>query len=164
MARKKKTPKGKVRAQAAKRDKKTKATRAAGNAKNSRKAKPARKMKRRKRPILQERAQPETFISPSEHFSQQKPESETALLDKLATEPIDVPQIAEAAPSADNKARKSVPHAITSVIAAGVVGAITLFFFMTIMKFPLLYALAVAVPVFVALAIMINGLLEERAR
>ena len=132
--------------------------------KSVRRAKPARRAKKSARninaprKIVEERISHETFQLPvAAHRAQQE-----ADVPEINIYPLDVHPVAKAEAAPAKTA--GMPHLATSVLAAGAIALITLAFFLMFMQFELLYALAVAIPVFFAFAIAINGMLEERRR
>jgi hypothetical protein len=79
--------------------------------------------------------------------------------DEAGIHPIEVQPVA-----IDKPEKEDVPSFATAALAGIAIGMITFAFFAFFMKFEPLYAAAVAIPVCLAFAIAINGVLEEKKR
>lgn len=135
--------------------------------------KPAKKIARRQkkrsfpkrninspRVLVQNKISPETFELPmrKDEGAKRWQESKAAALHHEYARPLEVPQI----PPEEKPKAAGMPHLATSALAALLISALAFAFFYFVMNFETLYALFVAVPVFVAFFIMINGMLEGR--
>jgi len=85
--------------------------------------------------------------------------NEAAAAQSQNAKPLDV-----RSPVSEGKKPKAagMPHLAESALAAAVIAAVSFFFFFYLMKYELLYAIAVSLPVFVAFTIAIQGMMEER--
>ena len=106
-----------------------------------------------------ESAELETFELPVSRQEIRPMGSEAAAVQSRNAKPLDV-----RSPVSEGKKAKSagMPHLAESALAAAVIAAVSFFFFFYLMKYELLYALAVSLPVFVAFTIAVQGMLEER--